>query len=253
MFVPYEGSEGYSPVPYLPYIAAAKLAGALDLQFLAMLYFMRISGLLAAAAITAYAIALTPSLKWMFFCTAMLPTALYQRAVISADGAVLSSTLMVIALCLRAIDRPGASTWHRGLWITLCSLTKPPQLAFTLLETMRLSRNEGKAQWLTALPDRHSRSAAVAAVDRRRVSRCRGLADQRRKRIAARRIQLLVEAHVLAPAPPVKFSSAVVTSLDYSWELWRQLIGVFGWLDVPMRDWVYPIISLLLALTFSAA
>ena len=67
VFVPYEGSEGYSPVPYLPYIAAAKLAAALDLKFLAMLYFMRISGLLAAAAITAYAIALTPSLKWMFF------------------------------------------------------------------------------------------------------------------------------------------------------------------------------------------
>ncbi len=249
VFVPYEGSEGYSPVPYLPYIAAAVIAGTFDLQFLAMLYLMRISGLLAAAAITAYAIALTPSLKWMFFCTAMLPTALYQRAVISADGAVLSSTLMVIALCLRAIDRPGASAWHRGLWITLCSLTKPPQLAFTLLEAMRLSRNEGKAQWITALliaiPGLLLSLLWIVAVSADvgawRVSEGSGLPPEEFS--SSWKLMFLLQH-------PCQFISAVVTSLDYSGELWRQLIGVFGWLDVPMRDWVYPIISLLLALTF---
>lgn len=249
VFVPYEGSEGYSPVPYLPYVAAAMIAGAFDLQFLAMLYFMRISGLLAAAAITAYAIALTPSLKWMFFCTAMLPTALYQRAVISADGAVLSSTLMVIALCMRAIDRPGASAWHRGLWITLCSLTKPPQLAFAFLETLRLSRKAGKAQWFTALliavPGLLLSLLWIVAVSADvgawRISEGSGLPPEE---FSPSWKLLFLLQH------PVQFISAVVTSLDYSGELWRQLIGVFGWLDVPIRDWVYPVISLLLVSTF---
>ena len=49
---------------------------------------------------------------------------------------------------------------------------------------------------------------------------------------------------------PTKFVSDVITSLDYSAELWRQLIGVFGWLDVPMRSLAYPIISVLLVITF---
>ena len=44
-----------------------------------------------------------------------------------------------------------------------------------------------------------------------------------------------------------------IRSLDYTPELWRQLIGVFGWLDVPMRAWAYPVISLLLAPCFVGA
>jgi uncharacterized membrane protein len=249
VFVPYEGSEGYSPVPYLPYAAAAILAKVFDLQFLGMLYLMRIAGLLALSVVTAYAISLTPSLKWMFFCTAMLPTALYQRAVISVDGAVLATTLMVIALCLRAVDKAGDGAWHRTFWVTICSLTKPPQLAFALLETMRLTLAASRAQWLTALlvavPGLVLSLLWIAAVSGDigawRISEGSGLSPQEFDP---------VWKLVFLLAHPDKFISAVITSLDYTGELWRQLIGVLGWLDVRMQAWVYPVISLLLVLTF---
>jgi hypothetical protein len=248
LFVPYEGSEGYSPVPYLPYAAAAILAEPFDVGFLGMLYIMRIAGLLAASIVTAYAIALTPSLKWMFLCTAMLPTALYQRAVISADGAVLATTLLVIALCLRAVGKSGDGVWHRAVWVTVCSLTKPPQIAFALLETMRLSRTGSRSQWLTALlvvapgPVLSLIWIVVVSADMGawRISEGSGLPAEQFD--PAWKLRFLLEH-------PHKFISAVMTSLDYTGELWRQLIGVFGWLDVRMRGWAYPVISLLVVPT----
>jgi uncharacterized membrane protein len=249
--VPYEGSEGYTPLPYLPYAAAAFFANAVGLEFLGHLYLMRIAGLLAAALVTAYAIALTPRLKWMFFCAATLPTALYQRAVISVDGAVLATSLLVIALCLRSIERPAAGTRQRAFWMTVTSLSKPSQVAFVLLEAMRLPCREWKTQWpiallvmapgvILALTWTLLASPDVGAW---RISEGSGLPAQEFDPLW--KLQFLLQH-------PLLFLRAALTSLDYSVELWRQAIGVFGWLDVRMRSWTYLLISLLLALTFFA-
>jgi hypothetical protein len=85
--------------------------------------------------IAAYAVALTPALKWAFVLIAMLPVSLYNRSVLSADRAALSSALVVTALCFSAIQRYGG-IWERSLWMTVCTLTKQPQIVFVLLELM---------------------------------------------------------------------------------------------------------------------
>ena len=85
VFALYEGAESYSPVPYLPYIAAAWISRAAGLDFFGMLYVMRITGFVAMTAVAAYAIAMTPYLRWTFLLIAMLPAALYGRTVVSAD------------------------------------------------------------------------------------------------------------------------------------------------------------------------
>jgi uncharacterized membrane protein len=248
VFVPYEGSEGYSPVPYVPYAIAAGIAEALGFDFLGITYFMRIAGLLAWVLVAAYAIATTPCLKWMFFCTAMLPGALYQRAVISVDGAVLSVTLLVVALSLKAVQSSSSGIWQRAFWMTVSSLTKPPQIAFILLEGMRGSATERKAQLraqlLVALPGLILSLcwiiAAGADVGAWRISEGSGLPPEEFDPVWK---LLFLLGH------PGKFGSDVITSLDYSAELWKQLIGVFGWLDVPMRSLAYPLISGLLVFT----
>jgi hypothetical protein len=55
-FVPYAGSEGYSPVAYLPQVAAAITARALDLEFLTTFYLMRFAGLAVTTIVIAFAI-----------------------------------------------------------------------------------------------------------------------------------------------------------------------------------------------------
>ena len=250
IFVPYEGSESYSPVPYLAYVPAALVSKSLGLKFVATLYVMRLAGLFATALLGAYAIGVAPHLKWIFFCTAMLPTAIYQRAVISADGAALSLALVVTALCIRGIHQSGG-VWRRSGWMTACALTKLPQIALAVLEPMT-ERGKNGSTWaraaLVMLPGFVLFLAwillSAADVGAWRVSESSGL-----------------PAHEFDPIwkltyllhHPLAFAAMSIRSLDYTPELWRQLIGVFGWLDVPMRAWAYPVISLLLAPCFVGA
>jgi uncharacterized membrane protein len=250
VFVPYEGSESYSPVPYLPYVPAALISKAMGLKFVATLYVMRLAGLFASAALGAYAIAVAPHLKWIFFCTAMLPTAIYQRAVINADGASLSLALLVIAFCIRGIHHSGG-IWRRMGWMTACALTKPPQVALAVLELMT-GRDKNGSTWaraaLVMLPGFALSLAwillSAADVGAWRISESSGLPAHEFDPIW--KLTYLLH-HLLA------FAEMSITSLDYAPELWRQLIGVFGWLDVPMRAWAYPAISVLLAPCFVGA
>jgi hypothetical protein len=102
IFAPFAGTEGYNPVAYIPYIAAAAIGRLFKLHFADTLLFMRWFGLVTFTAIAAYAIAVTPALKWAFVLIALLPVSLYNRSVLSADGAAFSTALAVTALCLRA-------------------------------------------------------------------------------------------------------------------------------------------------------
>ena len=47
-FAPFAGTEGYSPVAYIPYIVAAEIGHLLKLDFPGMLLLMRFFGLVAS-------------------------------------------------------------------------------------------------------------------------------------------------------------------------------------------------------------
>jgi uncharacterized membrane protein len=249
LFAPYGGSEGYSPVAYLPHSAAALLARAADLGFLPTFYLMRAAGLAAMTAVVAYAIALAPTLKWPFVAIAMLPSSLYGRAVINADAAAFAYGLIMVAMFLRGaigISLPSA----RPAWLVLCVLSKPPNLAFVLLEWMRSDRPL-RRKW------RRAATAIVPAAAAALLWTAVSSADVAPWRLA--------ELHGTAPeelepawklrfmlAHPLDFPAALIGMMKSTslLELWRQLIGVLGLFDTVLRPWVYPALGLLLAATF---
>jgi hypothetical protein len=65
-FMPFAGTEGYNPVAYAPYVVAAGIGNLLGLDFPNLLMLMRVLGLIAFTAVAAYAIRVTPTLKWAF-------------------------------------------------------------------------------------------------------------------------------------------------------------------------------------------
>jgi hypothetical protein len=79
-FMPFAGTEGYNPVAYAPYVLAAAIGNLLGLDFPNMLLLMRVLGLITFTALVAYAIKLTPTLKWAFVLIAMLPVSIYNRS-----------------------------------------------------------------------------------------------------------------------------------------------------------------------------
>ena len=148
IFAPFAGTEGYNPIAYFPYIAAAAIGRLLGLDFPNLLLLMRLFGLAAFTAAAAYAIAVSPVLKWAFVLIAMLPVSLYNRSVLSADGAALCSALVITALCLSGTRKVAAGrVWKRSLWMTLCALSKQPQIVFVLLELMVSRPKELPRRW----------------------------------------------------------------------------------------------------------
>jgi hypothetical protein len=247
IFMPFAGTEGYHPVAYIPYIVAGAIGRPLGLEFPHMLLLMRLFGLVAFTAAAAYAIAVTPVLKWAFVLIALLPVAIYNRSVLSADGAALCSALVITALCLSAVWK-AAAIWQRSLWMTLCALSKQPQIVFVLLELMVYPLKELRQHWhrvaIVVLPCLVLSPLWVVAVS---------------AEIAAWRLQL--EEH----HPPEHFDP--LWKLFYMWEhpshfplatwralsgwwdrLWQELIGIVGWQDILLRPWIYLVLTILLVL-----
>ena len=140
IFTPYAGSESYPPHVYAAPIVAALVGNLFGADFIVLVYAMRLAGLAFATALAAYAISVTPRLKWAFFLIALLPSAIYGRAVLSADGCAFGFALIVTALCLRAaLGNGDERVPERAFWMTLCVSSKPSQIAFVLLETMTRS------------------------------------------------------------------------------------------------------------------
>ena len=249
IFAPFAGTEGYNPVAYIPYIAAAAIGRLFKLDFPDMLFLMRWFGLVTFTAIAAYSIAVIPALKWAFVLIALLPVSLYNRSVLSADGAALSTALVITALCLRAAGGTTAGrVWERSLWMTLCALSKQPQIVFLLLELMVYRVKELPRQWLrvasVVLPSVILSPMWVFAVS---------------AEIAAWRLQ--EEGH----HPPEHFDP--LWKLLYMWDhpyhfplaawralsgwgdrLWQELIGIVGWQDILLPTWTYVALTVLLFL-----
>src|SRR5918998_1557666 len=129
--------------------------------------------------------------------------------------------------------------------MTLCALTKPSQIAFVLLELMAHRWRELPCRWrtvaLVTLPGLTLSLLWVAAtggdIAAWRIYEGTALPEQ---------YSVLWKLKFML-AHPLHFPAAALTSLDYSDELWRQLIGVLGWLDTRLLPWIYPLVTLLLA------
>jgi uncharacterized membrane protein len=250
-FVPYAGSEGYSPVTYLPQIAAALMARALDLEFVPTFYLMRFAGLAAMTGLIAFAIATVPKLAWAFVTIAMLPAAIYGRSVINADGSALATAMIVTTLWLRGILSPQLHILGRqSFWMMLCALTKPPNLVFVLLGLMPMRGRQAR-RWhllaLTILP-------AIAVAVLWSLGSGADTATWRMVEITGQNLDAFNPAVKVSYLlhHPLRFPAAVISALHEKdlGELWRQVIGVLGLFDTVLQPWVYPTVSGLLLCTF---
>src|SRR5262245_7938310 len=241
-FVLYAGSEGYAPVAYVPYVAAALVARVLGLDFVPMLWLMRLAGFITATALAAYAIAIAPYGRWAFLAVAMLPISLFERAIVCADGAALGLAMLVTALCLRTAAGGADHAGWRSLWMTLCVLIKPSHTAFVVLEGMTAPL----AGWRRRL----AVTALVVAPGLvfTAIWLIAGSADMGAWR--------MIEG---TGAPPEQFNigwklgyllghpwhfvDVSLGTLANAYELWREMIGGLGWRDTHLPTWLYLALS----------
>ncbi len=138
----FSNTAAYSPVPYLPAALGARIATAAELDVGTAWTLMRMLQVLAYTAVAAVGLWALRGTRflWVGFCVALVPTALYQSAVISADSVTNAVVLTFTALVLRAtvLDRSGAPLTRAELGTVLVSavalpLMKPTYVILSLL------------------------------------------------------------------------------------------------------------------------
>lgn len=103
--VGFPNTSAYSPVPYLPAALGLKLASALGLTIGGAWRSARLAQMLAYTLVAAVGlVALRGSrFRWMALPLALLPTAIFQSAVISADGLTNAVAFTFLALIAKAV------------------------------------------------------------------------------------------------------------------------------------------------------
>jgi hypothetical protein len=244
-FMPFAGTEGYTPVVYAPYILAAAIGNLFGLDFPSTLLLMRIFGLITFTAMGAYAVMATPALKWAFVLVAMLPVSIYNRSVLSADGAALAFALVVTAMSFGAVKRYGR-VWERSLWMTLCALSKQPQIVFTLLELMAFHIAGSRRRWsnlaFVVVPSFILSPLWVVAVSAD-IATWRLLETDT---VSREQFDPLWKLAYMWEHP-LHFPLAVWMAVSvWGNRLWLELIGIVGWQDILLQPWTYIVLTLTL-------
>ena len=242
-FIDYSGSAFYSPIPYLPQAISISAGRACGLAPLALLYLGRLTNALVAVLLLSMAVRITPVCKPGFLLAAMLPMSVYLYASLSADALILASSFLFTALALDACWKKAWAT--KRLWLALgcavvfCSVkvVYAPLLliaAPVALTAARRSRAVLIQVLLIIVPLVITFAWLYAASNL----------------VVAVRPGTGVGAqlqHVLAH--PILFAKALVHGFVWNGFYYRMLVGMFGWLTVPLPTigYVLPLIGLIMA------
>ncbi len=120
----------YNPILYLPAVPGVALANALNLSPLISLYIARISLGLVAILLFFVSIKLIPNKKYLLVAVALIPTLIFQQAVVNADGISYALLALFIAYLLNLRQR---KTIESKNWLILSLLFIAVFLAKPLL------------------------------------------------------------------------------------------------------------------------
>lgn len=229
------GADPYFPHQYALATGAFALACATDASFGAFLYSARFLNLLLATLLVGMGVAFGGRAKWALAFIALLPMSMFQMASLSADSLVISLSiawvgltaglasgqvqvrrvlplLWVLAIAVGLL-KPGAA-WILGSLLFCGDAFKRSGMSF-----MR-----GLACFLVLPWALHF--GLIALVDSEGIVRS-GVDAQANMQVIK--------------SNPFVFLSLVGNTFfgDYGQHIYRMMIGILGWIDVPLSEWAY--------------
>ncbi len=234
--VPVRFPAGYTPIPYVPQIAAALIARATHAIPLVTFYLGRLFNALAYVGLLALAIRITPVLRWLFAAAALLPMALYLAASWSPDAMTIAVSFLFTAALLR-----GVKTWRDLTFVAITGavvgLCKP---AYFLVALLALVVPVTRASWRVVILVLTAAGVAVAMWNAARAF------------VPAARPGVRVDAAAQIDCmrgDPAVFRDAIVHELRlHGYEYAEQGVGRLGLLEIRLPALIVPAELLLLLL-----
>jgi hypothetical protein len=233
----------YSPAPYLFHAAMIKIimmTGVFDNQLSFFVYSCRALSLVLFCASLAISFHICPLLSWPVFWIAATPMALSQASVVSADPIVFCATVFVLAL---TIGKTQKHTFIIALTIaaSFLLLTKPPYstvLLVPLFSLIFVSRSQQK----------YKRVGIALAF----CISCSGMVLWNfmviKYEIYQNSLQFIRLFGEITLDPTKQLLGMLGDPLQFIKVLWNtvttngislvhQMVGVLGWLDIPLPAW----------------
>ncbi len=247
-FIDFHSIAIYSPATYMPQALGMLVGRVLGLSPLLLMYLGRLVNMLVALALTTYAIKVTPVAKWTFFLLSLAPMAVFLRSSLSADAPANAAAIMLTAVIARyAFDKETVLDRRGLLTIVLLSiflaLTK---LVYFVLPALCVlipaSKFASRRQWTLFCAGLMALSV-MAALTWYMVSHD----------ILVSPIMTISGGGSLKPlntfsltgqlasvlSHPVQYLAMVAGNLwDFGAIYLQQYIGVLGWLDTPLPEWL---------------
>ncbi len=233
-FTPFPGATIYPPLLYLPQAAGIDLARLFSNKVYVWFYAARCFNAIIAVLLVFFGLRIAPGYQFALMIPAILPISLYQMSSTSIDAGIIALSIFFVALCLRFIQSDGAPV--RIALITclvLLTTVKPVHLPFALL----LLAAHKRLGWRRAVS--FFALAGVLAVGAYLVW---GYLVRQFLPLAGTgfpnynpSVQIrFITTHPLALIP--------ILRKTLSWDghrLIAEMIGFFGWGELPLPAWFY--------------
>lgn len=241
--VAYNGAL-YSPVPYLPHAGVIRAvlwfqSGQDGLK--TAVYGCRLLSLSMFCGMLAWSFAIFPPLSWLFFWLAATPMALSQACVVSLDPLVYGSTVLLLSL---SFGECGRKIYASGVFLAsfILLMTKPPYIpVLAVPAAMILLIPTSDRGWKTACLVA-SFTVSIAAMSIWQYLSQVYQIYETSLRFVQNFIFLEIDPSAQLRwvlANPFGFVKVVGrTCIVFGNDLFRQFVGVLGWLEIRLPEWV---------------
>lgn len=216
----------YSPAGYGPQALACWVGRSLKGSALLIFYFARLLTLAFSLAVTAYALAKMPRGGWIVAINSLLPMSVFERSSLACDSVLGAFSALGLSLAVQMSDSGVTRARLWGFWVTvgLVSLTKQSYFFFPLLFFLT-RQTTGQYLFRFVLPFTILLLMLTTWT------------------ISLREIALpqtpgadpLLQLHTLL-ANPYLFRVLIFHG-EFS-DTIRELVGVLGWLDTPLPNYL---------------
>ena len=249
----------YSPVAYLPQSLVIFLAQKLNSPPLLLMYTGRIAALFFWVLILFWSIKITPIGKWIFVVLALLPMSVFQNSSLSADMMTNSLSFLTLAFFLKIAfkNTPISIREIISLMVItlLLTLTKTVYFPLVFLYFIIPLRNVGSRVKYWNIFGGLLLINGVALITWGQIIKQNYIPYQYYNQVFRDLITLSKTANIELQTQyvlehPFQFMGIAITSFwsNISYIL-NSYIGVLGWMDTPLPNWIITLSCILILIT----